>query len=114
MSSRSLDSMNAKCEMRDFARAIFRTLAGLASRPVYGTRRAECRMSHFAFAVVLLACRGTEKPDYDTAPTPVGVTKTLAKASGIVARNVPVEDGQWTMASKDYANTRYSGLEQIS
>src|SRR4051794_32991069 len=24
------------------------------------------------------------------------------------------EDGQWTMPSKDYANTRYSGLDQIN
>ena len=62
----------------------------------------------------MLACRGTETPDYDAAPTPVGVTKTIAKASGVVARNVPVEDGQWTMASKDWANTRYSGLGEIT
>ena len=24
------------------------------------------------------------------------------------------DDGQWTMASRDYANTRYSGLDQIT
>ena len=24
------------------------------------------------------------------------------------------EDGEWTLAAKDYANTRYSGLDQIN
>ena len=27
---------------------------------------------------------------------------------------VPPDDGQWTMAAKDYANTRFSGLDQIN
>jgi len=31
-----------------------------------------------------------------------------------VATNVPPEDGQWLMASKDWANTRYSGLGEIT
>ncbi len=60
-----------------------------------------------------LACRGTERPDFDVSSGPMR-TRTLGRASGVVARNVPVEDGQWTMASKDYANTRYSGLDQIT
>src|SRR5690348_7452086 len=28
--------------------------------------------------------------------------------------NEPAEDGQWTMCAKNYANTRYSGLDQIN
>jgi PQQ-dependent dehydrogenase (methanol/ethanol family) len=31
-----------------------------------------------------------------------------------IQANIPPEDGQWTMATKDYANTRYSGLDQIN
>jgi PQQ-dependent dehydrogenase (methanol/ethanol family) len=27
---------------------------------------------------------------------------------------IPAEDGQWVMAAKDYANTRFSGLDQIT
>src|SRR5438128_2121338 len=26
----------------------------------------------------------------------------------------PAEDGQWPMAAKNYANTRYSGLDQVN
>lgn len=82
-----------------------------ARRHAVGTRPP---LAIVALATTILACRGTETPSYDTDPRPVGVTRTIAKASGVVARNVPVEDGQWTMASKDYANTRYSGLGEIT
>jgi PQQ-dependent dehydrogenase (methanol/ethanol family) len=64
-------------------------------------------------ALLLAACRGNEQPDMDEAGPPL-TTLTLAEPSGVVATNVPVEDGQWLMASKDYANTRYSGLEEIT
>ena len=84
------------------------------ARAVTGDGHRHGRQWATALLVLFMACRGTEKPDYDVNPKPLGVTRTLARASGVVARNVPVEDGQWTMASKDYANTRYSGLAEIT
>jgi PQQ-dependent dehydrogenase (methanol/ethanol family) len=45
----------------------------------------------------------------EKAPTPRVLT-----LHPVTAREAPVaEDGQWTMPSKDYRNTRYSGLSQI-
>jgi lanthanide-dependent methanol dehydrogenase len=38
----------------------------------------------------------------------------LALAGSVCARAQPVDDGQWTMAAKDYANTRFSALAQIN
>ena len=38
-------------------------------------------------------------------------------AAGLCATGAaapPAEDGQWTMPAKNYAETRYSGLEQIN
>jgi len=45
-------------------------------------------------------------------------TKHEASASGSIAGNLTTpasaDDGQWLMAAKDYANTRYSNLDQIN
>src|SRR3954454_23509128 len=45
-------------------------------------------------------------------------TKHEASAAGSVAGKLTTpaaaEDGQWLMAAKDYANTRYSALDQIN
>jgi glucose dehydrogenase len=38
---------------------------------------------------------------------------SVASSSGATA-SVPAEDGQWTMAAKDYASTRFSGLDEIN
>jgi PQQ-dependent dehydrogenase (methanol/ethanol family) len=59
------------------------------------------------FAIALLAgC--THKPE----------TKHTAAAAGSIAGKLTVpaaaEDGQWLMAAKDYANTRFSALDQIN
>jgi PQQ-dependent dehydrogenase (methanol/ethanol family) len=37
----------------------------------------------------------------------------MASSSGATAV-IPPEDGQWTMAAKDYASTRFSGLDEIN
>ena len=42
------------------------------------------------------------------------IASLLVAASAIAAPAQPVDDGTWTMPAKDYASTRYSGLEQIS
>jgi PQQ-dependent dehydrogenase (methanol/ethanol family) len=39
----------------------------------------------------------------------------LGLATGMAARAAPpADDGQWTMAAKDYASTRYSALDQVT
>jgi PQQ-dependent dehydrogenase (methanol/ethanol family) len=50
-------------------------------------------------------------------PPPAGPAHAAAPlpASGTGATaTVPAEDGQWTMPAKDYASTRYSGLDEIN
>jgi lanthanide-dependent methanol dehydrogenase len=42
--------------------------------------------------------------------TPVGQPAAVGNATS----PAQTEDGQWTMAAKDYANTRFSGLDQIN
>src|SRR5215210_7985177 len=45
-------------------------------------------------------------------------TKDVASGAGNIAGKLTTpaaaEDGQWLMAAKDYANTRYSALDQIN
>ena len=44
-------------------------------------------------------------------PALVGFVSTLLVGAGMAQQS---EDGQWTMPGKDYASTRYSGLDQIN
>src|ERR1700712_2091113 len=51
------------------------------------------------------------------APQPASENARAAIAAGKAiapAAASPEDDGQWTMPSKDYANTRFSGLTQIT
>jgi PQQ-dependent dehydrogenase (methanol/ethanol family) len=82
-------------------------------RSVRAWSRLDARRSTLVALLALAACRGNEKPDYDR-PATGPATRVLARASGTVATNAPTEDGQWLMASKDWANTRYSGLTEIT
>ena len=44
-----------------------------------------------------------------------GPWPTLKTNFAVTPRSAPVaEDGQWTMAARDYASTRFSGLDQIN
>src|SRR6478735_3386149 len=38
----------------------------------------------------------------------------LLHGADLASASIGAEDGQWTMPAKDYASTRYSGLEQIN
>lgn len=49
-----------------------------------------------------------------SAPAVNAGTQTGAVAANGVTAQIPPEDGQWTMAAKDFANTRYSGLSEIN
>src|ERR1051325_9270004 len=44
---------------------------------------------------------------------PISQNRVLASPTGAGA-SIPPEDGQWTMPAKDYASTRFSGLEQVN
>jgi lanthanide-dependent methanol dehydrogenase len=67
-------------------------------------------------AVVVLAC-SESPPDTrstDTAATRQSLGATSRAADTTVPRGVEAPDGEWPMASGDYANTRFSGLRQIT
>ena len=58
--------------------------------------------------LLLAAC--DRKPPAPAAPAHASLTASTTGATAAV----PVEDGQWTMPAKDYASTRYSGLDEIN
>ena len=45
---------------------------------------------------------------------PIALAAAGAQLPQAPAAASPAEDGNWTMAARDYASTRYSGLEQIT
>jgi|GEM_PF-3685982 len=51
-----------------------------------------------------------------TAVTHIAGMRALASSGSALAAsgNAPEDDGQWPMPAKDYANTRYSGLTDIT
>jgi PQQ-dependent dehydrogenase (methanol/ethanol family) len=65
-----------------------------------------------AAALLLAAClalAGCSKPQ------PFGKGQTPARGASVSVRNVAVaEDGDWTMPAKNYAATRFSGLDEIN
>ena len=68
----------------------------------------------FALAVApgVVACRGGDARPAEGAGATEAVV--LADASAPTATNVPADDGQWAMPAKDWANTRFSALGQIT
>ena len=60
-----------------------------------------------ALALALAGCG--RKP---TAPPPPKQVAVSPGGSGATA-TIPAEDGAWTMPAKDYASTRFSGLDEI-
>src|SRR5688572_15275901 len=63
--------------------------------------------STIAYAMVLMSCRGNSAAP-PTQPAP-------GEARPATRLQVPAaDDGQWLMASKDYANTRFSDLRDIT
>jgi PQQ-dependent dehydrogenase (methanol/ethanol family) len=64
--------------------------------------------------VVMVAAATACSPDVDIATT---ATPQQPRAAGIAlppASASPEDDGQWIMPSKDFANTRFSGLTEIT
>ncbi|HEV2763979.1 MAG TPA: methanol/ethanol family PQQ-dependent dehydrogenase [Pyrinomonadaceae bacterium] len=73
------------------------------------------RTSFLLFAVAILfslspSC-STKPPEQ---PSPSSKVERGAEPSGGARVNPEAEDGQWVMPAKNYASTRYSGLEEIT
>jgi PQQ-dependent dehydrogenase (methanol/ethanol family) len=69
--------------------------------------------SIFSFAPFYSGCNEAPSNQKTSQSTVSG--KTLQQATGARQENgTPSEDGQWLMPLKDYAGTRYSGLNQIN
>ena len=64
---------------------------------------------------VLAACNRGHRDDEREARRDQARGAAVARAEtlGLIAGDLP-DDGQWTIPQKDYANTRYSGLAQIT
>ncbi|HET7435519.1 MAG TPA: PQQ-binding-like beta-propeller repeat protein, partial [Thermoanaerobaculia bacterium] len=64
---------------------------------------------------LLLLCilSGCGKSEGGFTPTP-SLAKYSPPPQTAATHAVPADDGQWTMAPKDYANTRFSTLDQIN
>jgi lanthanide-dependent methanol dehydrogenase len=67
------------------------------------------------YCLLSFAC--SSKPPAQSRTPPAALPPTQASGTGLAA--VPPfaaaeEDGQWTMPAKNYASTRYSGLEEIN
>lgn len=79
-----------------------------------------CSKSHLIHAVAystlfFLACSSKPPQESRTPPAAQPQTQTAATGQASVPPFVPAEeDGQWTMPAKNYASTRYSGLEEIN
>ncbi|HEV7745202.1 MAG TPA: methanol/ethanol family PQQ-dependent dehydrogenase [Pyrinomonadaceae bacterium] len=59
-----------------------------------------------AMIASLLACRGASHPP--------AANRVQNQSTGARQEHGEAEDGQWTMPAKDYASTRFSGLDQIT
>jgi PQQ-dependent dehydrogenase (methanol/ethanol family) len=58
------------------------------------------------------ACRTQERTEAIQPAEPAGQRVSAGAPPAIASQQA--EDGQWLMAAKDYANTRFSGLQQIN
>jgi lanthanide-dependent methanol dehydrogenase len=63
-----------------------------------------------AFAGAMLLAAACSRP----APAPASSQNRILTAPTGAQASIPNEDGQWTMPAKDYASTRFSGLDQIN
>jgi lanthanide-dependent methanol dehydrogenase len=66
------------------------------------------RLTLFVSSVLLASCV-SHQPDADEAVRPKNATGLLTPTAAPAQ-----DDGQWIMPAKDYANTRYSGLDQVN
>src|SRR5215208_313598 len=72
---------------------------------------------HLVVCCSLFALACSSQPPQESRTPPAAQPQTQSSATG--QANVPPfvsaeEDGQWTMPAKNYASTRYSGLEEIN
>jgi lanthanide-dependent methanol dehydrogenase len=70
------------------------------------------RFAILLFSFVVLGCR-TKAPDEGHAAQGSGAVQGSAGGKMTLA-DLQADDGQWVMPAKNYASTRYSGLQQIN
>ena len=85
--------------MRTFPARTFLTVLVLATLALFG-------------AAILGSCKDTSRKGTVKAPPAAGTAVSPPGGSSIAG--APADDGQWTMAAKDYANSRYSSLNQVT
>jgi PQQ-dependent dehydrogenase (methanol/ethanol family) len=77
-----------------------------------GARRGAGKRLALVLAAALLALAACDrKPPPPTGPA--HASQPLAPSSTGASASLPAEDGQWTMPAKDFASTRFSGLDEI-
>jgi PQQ-dependent dehydrogenase (methanol/ethanol family) len=72
--------------------------------------------SIICFCILLTGCSSKPPEQSRTNPTAQPATQTSGTQQGMLPAWLAseAEDGQWTMPAKNYASTRYSGLDQIN
>jgi PQQ-dependent dehydrogenase (methanol/ethanol family) len=81
----------------------------VAFRRIKRIRGAAYLRSHVLFVLMLLGACKTQAPSLATGLASGGIAGTLS-----ILPTLHSEDGQWPMAARDYASTRFSGLDQIN
>src|SRR4051794_26189958 len=85
-------------------------MAGMTERALNGNGKRALLLP--AFLLVLTAAACDRKP-----PPPEGparAAQALPPGGTGAAASLPADDGQWTMPAKDYASTRFSGLDEVN
>src|ERR1700760_674443 len=97
-----------------------RNLAGPSGKPkrnlepIYRVARGAAFAAVFlAFNLTVSGCR-TESESSKKAPPPSSARNPAIAGARVAAQPPGQDDGQWVMPAKDYASTRYSGLDQIN
>jgi lanthanide-dependent methanol dehydrogenase len=67
-----------------------------------------------AWALVLTLALGLAGCERKPSAPPVARPEAIGAGGTGATAAIPAEDGQWTMPAKDYASTRYSGLNEIT
>src|SRR3954467_716396 len=73
-----------------------------------------CGSLYFLCALSLLQFASCSSKTEVNSPSPVETTRQSVNLPTGAQSAAETEDGQWLMPAKDYASTRYSGLDQIN
>ncbi|HEV2706707.1 MAG TPA: methanol/ethanol family PQQ-dependent dehydrogenase [Pyrinomonadaceae bacterium] len=74
----------------------------------------ECALLIVTAFIVSLCTSSCTRQATERQSTPTQTVKRASEPSGGARQAADAEDGQWTMPAKNYASTRFSGLDQIN